>query len=86
MKGRWVAQLICEGMREKVGEVMIDVMKAHDRIVGGSPAGIHVLFNGWYCGLASSKVTLGVSWLRLRGKPRTLVALRLLWSLLGNLS
>ncbi|GJR61129.1 putative reverse transcriptase domain-containing protein [Tanacetum coccineum] len=28
---------------------------------GGSPAGIHVLFSGWYCGLASRKVTLGVS-------------------------
>ncbi|GJU22097.1 uncharacterized mitochondrial protein-like protein [Tanacetum coccineum] len=28
---------------------------------GGSPAGIHGLFSGWYCGLASRKVTLGVS-------------------------
>ncbi|GJT34085.1 hypothetical protein Tco_0924504 [Tanacetum coccineum] len=27
----------------------------------GSPAGIHGLFSGWYCGLASRKVTLGVS-------------------------
>ncbi|GKA72225.1 reverse transcriptase domain-containing protein [Tanacetum coccineum] len=32
-----------------------------ERIVGGSPAGIHGLFSGWYCGLASRKVTLGVS-------------------------
>ncbi|GJZ13487.1 reverse transcriptase domain-containing protein [Tanacetum coccineum] len=31
------------------------------RVVGGSPAGIHGLFSGWYCGLASRKVTLGVS-------------------------
>ncbi|GKA17664.1 putative reverse transcriptase domain-containing protein [Tanacetum coccineum] len=30
-------------------------------IQGGSPAGIHGLFSGWYCGLASRKVTLGVS-------------------------
>ncbi|GJW81981.1 hypothetical protein Tco_0145956 [Tanacetum coccineum] len=28
---------------------------------GGSPAGIHGLFSGWYYGLASRKVTLGVS-------------------------
>ncbi|GJV38652.1 ALP1-like protein [Tanacetum coccineum] len=28
---------------------------------GGLPAGIHGLFSGWYCGLASRKVTLGVS-------------------------
>ncbi|GJY31759.1 putative reverse transcriptase domain-containing protein [Tanacetum coccineum] len=28
---------------------------------GGSPAGIHSLFSGWYCGLVSRKVTLGVS-------------------------
>ncbi|GJV08355.1 putative reverse transcriptase domain-containing protein [Tanacetum coccineum] len=28
---------------------------------GGSPAGIHGLFSGWYCGLASMKVTLRVS-------------------------
>ncbi|GKB36969.1 putative reverse transcriptase domain-containing protein [Tanacetum coccineum] len=28
---------------------------------GGSPAGIHGLFSGWYCGLAGRKVTLGVS-------------------------
>ncbi|GJV20264.1 hypothetical protein Tco_1369284 [Tanacetum coccineum] len=28
---------------------------------GGSPAGIHGLFSGWYCGLASRKVTLRVS-------------------------
>ncbi|GKC35475.1 hypothetical protein Tco_1047859, partial [Tanacetum coccineum] len=28
---------------------------------GGSPAGIHGLFSEWYCGLASRKVTLGVS-------------------------
>ncbi|GJW06682.1 hypothetical protein Tco_1569105 [Tanacetum coccineum] len=27
----------------------------------GSPAGIYGLFSGWYCGLASRKVTLGVS-------------------------
>ncbi|GJV28908.1 hypothetical protein Tco_1385356 [Tanacetum coccineum] len=27
----------------------------------GSPAGIRGLFSGWYCGLASRKVTLGVS-------------------------
>ncbi|GJX89738.1 putative reverse transcriptase domain-containing protein [Tanacetum coccineum] len=27
----------------------------------GLPAGIHGLFSGWYCGLASRKVTLGVS-------------------------
>ncbi|GKD33659.1 putative reverse transcriptase domain-containing protein [Tanacetum coccineum] len=27
----------------------------------GSPVGIHGLFSGWYCGLASRKVTLGVS-------------------------
>ncbi|GKB82007.1 hypothetical protein Tco_0948902 [Tanacetum coccineum] len=27
----------------------------------GSPAGIHGLFSGWYCGLATTKVTLGVS-------------------------
>ncbi|GJW32242.1 retrovirus-related pol polyprotein from transposon TNT 1-94 [Tanacetum coccineum] len=29
--------------------------------LGGSPAGIHGLFSGWYCGLASRKVTLRVS-------------------------
>ncbi|GKD18216.1 putative reverse transcriptase domain-containing protein [Tanacetum coccineum] len=28
---------------------------------GGLPAGIYGLFSGWYCGLASMKVTLGVS-------------------------
>ncbi|GJS83845.1 putative reverse transcriptase domain-containing protein [Tanacetum coccineum] len=28
---------------------------------GGSPASIHGLFSEWYCGLASRKVTLGVS-------------------------
>ncbi|GJV59724.1 hypothetical protein Tco_1465824 [Tanacetum coccineum] len=28
---------------------------------GGSPAGIHGMFSGLYCGLASRKVTLGVS-------------------------
>ncbi|GJV46496.1 hypothetical protein Tco_1431032 [Tanacetum coccineum] len=28
---------------------------------GGSPASIHGLFSGWYCGLTSRKVTLGVS-------------------------
>ncbi|GKC29838.1 hypothetical protein Tco_1037132 [Tanacetum coccineum] len=28
---------------------------------GGSPAGIHGLFSGWYCDLANRKVTLGVS-------------------------
>ncbi|GKC98974.1 hypothetical protein Tco_1169249 [Tanacetum coccineum] len=28
---------------------------------GGSPAGIHGLFSGWYCGLAGRKVTLRVS-------------------------
>ncbi|GJS59294.1 hypothetical protein Tco_0654078 [Tanacetum coccineum] len=31
------------------------------KIQGGLPAGIHGLFSGWYCGLASKKVTLGVS-------------------------
>ncbi|GJT37677.1 RNA-directed DNA polymerase, eukaryota [Tanacetum coccineum] len=30
-------------------------------VLGGSPTGIHGLFSGWYCGLASRKVTLGVS-------------------------
>ncbi|GJS27379.1 hypothetical protein Tco_0487999 [Tanacetum coccineum] len=29
--------------------------------IKGSPTGIHGLFSGWYCGLASRKVTLGVS-------------------------
>ncbi|GKC07575.1 putative reverse transcriptase domain-containing protein [Tanacetum coccineum] len=28
---------------------------------GGSPAGIHGLFSGWYCGLANRKIILGVS-------------------------
>ncbi|GJR35886.1 ribonuclease H-like domain-containing protein [Tanacetum coccineum] len=31
------------------------------KIQGGLPAGIHGLFSGWYCGLVSMKVTLGVS-------------------------
>ncbi|GJX24050.1 putative reverse transcriptase domain-containing protein [Tanacetum coccineum] len=31
------------------------------KIQGGSPAGIHGLFSGWYYGLASRKVNLGVS-------------------------
>ncbi|GJV70840.1 hypothetical protein Tco_1490835 [Tanacetum coccineum] len=35
--------------------------KLHFEHSGGSPAGIHGLFSGWYCGLASRKVTLGVS-------------------------
>ncbi|GJU59441.1 hypothetical protein Tco_1237207 [Tanacetum coccineum] len=30
-------------------------------LIRGSPTGIHGLFSGWYCGLASRKVTLGVS-------------------------
>ncbi|GJT60679.1 hypothetical protein Tco_1004212 [Tanacetum coccineum] len=34
---------------------------ALDVDLGGSPAGIHGLFSEWYCGLASRKVTLGVS-------------------------
>ncbi|GJR04703.1 hypothetical protein Tco_0527687 [Tanacetum coccineum] len=40
----------------------------------GSPAGIHGLFSGWYCGLASKKVTLGVSMAWAKGvTTRTLV-------------
>ncbi|GJV37984.1 hypothetical protein Tco_1410461 [Tanacetum coccineum] len=43
-----------------------DYMKSKDLEVvfehsGGSPVGIHGLFSGWYCGLASKKVTLRVS-------------------------
>ncbi|GKC24510.1 putative reverse transcriptase domain-containing protein, partial [Tanacetum coccineum] len=34
---------------------------------GGSPTSIHGLFSGWYCGLASRKVTLGVSMAWARG-------------------
>ncbi|GJX16561.1 hypothetical protein Tco_0217393 [Tanacetum coccineum] len=41
---------------------------------GGSPAGIHGLFSRWYCGLASMKVTLGVSMAWAKGvTTRTLV-------------
>ncbi|GJU47339.1 putative reverse transcriptase domain-containing protein [Tanacetum coccineum] len=41
---------------------------------GGSPAGIHGLFSGWYCGLASRKVTLEVSMAWAKGvTTRTLV-------------
>ncbi|GJU92867.1 hypothetical protein Tco_1317623 [Tanacetum coccineum] len=41
---------------------------------GGSPAGIHGLFSGWYYGLASRKVTLGLSMAWAKGvTTRTLV-------------
>ncbi|GKC46987.1 putative reverse transcriptase domain-containing protein, partial [Tanacetum coccineum] len=35
--------------------------------IWGTPAGNHGLFSGWYCGLASRKVTLGVSMVWAKG-------------------
>ncbi|GJW55813.1 hypothetical protein Tco_0099898 [Tanacetum coccineum] len=47
--------------REEVTSCVDIVWKLLVHQSGGSPAGIHGLFSGWYCGLASRKVTLGVS-------------------------
>ncbi|GJV55453.1 putative reverse transcriptase domain-containing protein [Tanacetum coccineum] len=38
----------------------------------GLPAGIHGLFSGWYCGLASRRVTCEYPWPGLRGNHRDL--------------
>ncbi|GKA39194.1 retrovirus-related pol polyprotein from transposon TNT 1-94, partial [Tanacetum coccineum] len=43
-------------------EELVDIIDREiKKLKRGSPAGIHGLFSGWYCGLASRKVTLGVS-------------------------
>ncbi|GJZ61925.1 hypothetical protein Tco_0618062 [Tanacetum coccineum] len=50
--GVGVQMIVCSSI---TGRVKVPIVS------GGSPAGIHGLFSGWYCGLASRKVTLGVS-------------------------
>ncbi|GJT93713.1 hypothetical protein Tco_1082558 [Tanacetum coccineum] len=47
----------------RVIQMSLETFQAHELPTksGGSPTGIHGLFSGWYCGLASRKVTLGVS-------------------------
>ncbi|GJY62801.1 hypothetical protein Tco_0464261 [Tanacetum coccineum] len=47
---------------------------------GGSPAGIHGLFSGWYCGLASRKVTLGVSMAWAKGVTTGTLVLLMAWT------
>ncbi|GJT58213.1 hypothetical protein Tco_0993267 [Tanacetum coccineum] len=42
-------------------QACVDIVWKLLMLQGGSPAGIHGLFSGWYCGLADRKVTLRVS-------------------------
>ncbi|GJZ20414.1 putative reverse transcriptase domain-containing protein [Tanacetum coccineum] len=55
----------CQGDPDRISLNPLDHhhidLKAAFEYPGGSPAGIHGLFSGWYYGLASRKVTLGVS-------------------------
>ncbi|GKA18917.1 hypothetical protein Tco_0698832 [Tanacetum coccineum] len=46
---------------DAIKEVACRDLEAAFEHSGGSPAGIHGLFSGWYCGLAGRKVTLRVS-------------------------
>ncbi|GJU32705.1 cysteine protease XCP1-like protein [Tanacetum coccineum] len=71
----------CRGEDGSVEWEREDYMKS-----GGSPAGIHGLFSGWYCGLASRKVTLGVSMAWAKGVTTgTLVRYEMSYGrLLGN--
>ncbi|GJU37796.1 hypothetical protein Tco_1186150 [Tanacetum coccineum] len=49
---------ISEALKDKIA---CRDLEAAFEYPGGSPAGIHGLFSGWYCGLAGRKVTLRVS-------------------------
>ncbi|GJY40279.1 hypothetical protein Tco_0427549 [Tanacetum coccineum] len=50
-----------EGKNRRIMAQAVTWTRAFSLVAWGSPAGIHGLFSGWYCGLASRKVTLRVS-------------------------